>query len=86
MIVRYKEFGGYPLFGSSKYIKSMVNAISAIASVHYIEADHSWEGPLSEVLLYTLMYLSKFKTQSSCGTVLFLALATLSYTLFIIGI
>ena len=39
----------------------MANANSAIASVRYIEADHSWEGPLLEVLLYTLMYLTKFK-------------------------
>ena len=51
--VRYSEFGGCPLFGSRKCTASTGIAVGASTVVRYSEEVRYWEGPLSEVPLYT---------------------------------
>ena len=55
VLVRYSEFGGCPLFGSSKCIASTGMAVGTSMVVRYLEEVRYWEGPLSEVPLYTYM-------------------------------
>ena len=50
-IVRYLEFGGCPLFGSSKCIESTGIAVGASTVVHYTVDVCYWECPLTEVPL-----------------------------------
>ena len=51
--VRYSEFGGCPLFGSRKCTASTGRAVGTSTVVRYSEEVRYWEGPLSEVPLYT---------------------------------
>ena len=51
--VRYSEFGGCPLFGSRKCTASTGIAVGTSTVVRYSEEVRYWEGPLSEVPLYT---------------------------------
>ena len=51
-IVRYLEFGGYPLFVSSECIEYIGIAVGISAAVHYTVDIHHWEYPLEEVPLY----------------------------------
>ena len=51
-IVRSPEFGGCPLFESSKCIESMGIAVGASIVVHYMVDVRYWECPLTEVPLY----------------------------------
>ena len=59
-IVRYPEFGGCPLFGSSKCIVSMGIAVAILTVVCYI---HYWECPLKEVPLYIASYPDQGRSQ-----------------------
>ena len=52
-LVRYSEFGGCPLFGSRKCTASTGIAVGTSTVVRYSEEVRYWEGPLSEVPLYT---------------------------------
>ena len=51
-IVRCPEFGGCPLFGSSKCIESMGIAVGTSTVVCYTVNVRYWECPLTEVPLY----------------------------------
>ena len=51
--VRYSEFGGCTLFGSRKCTASTGTAVGTSTVVRYSEEVRYWEGPLSEVPLYT---------------------------------
>ena len=50
---RYSEFGGCPLFGNRKCTASTGIAVGTSTVVRYSEEVRYWEGPLSEVPLYT---------------------------------
>ena len=50
-LVRYSEFGGYPLFGSRKCTASTGIAVGTSTVVCYSEKVRYWEGLLSEVPL-----------------------------------
>ena len=52
--VRYSEFGGCPLFGSRKCTASTGIAVGTSTVVRYSGEVRYWEGPLSEVPLYTV--------------------------------
>ena len=52
-LVRCPEFRGCPLFGSRKCIASTGRAVGISTEVRYTEEVCYWEGPLSEVSLYT---------------------------------
>ena len=52
-LVCYSEFGGCPLFGSRKCTASTGIAVGTSTVVRYSEEVRYWEGPLSEVPLYT---------------------------------
>ena len=52
VIVRYPEFGGCLLFGSSKCIVSSGIPVGTSTVVHCTEEVQYWEGSLSEVPLY----------------------------------
>ena len=57
--VRYSEFGGCPLFGSRKCTASTGRAVGTSTVVRYSEEVRYWEGPLSEVPLYTSFHVEK---------------------------
>ena len=61
--VRYSQFGGCPLFGSIKCTASTGIAVGTSTLVRYSEEVRYWEGPLSEVPLYSL-FLSFLELQS----------------------
>ena len=52
-LVRYSEFGGCSLFGSRKCTASTGIAVGTSTVVRYSEEVRYWEGPLSEVPLYS---------------------------------
>ena len=52
-LVRYLEFGGCSIFGSRKCIASTGIAVGTSTVVRYMQDVSYWEGPLSEVPLYT---------------------------------
>ena len=57
-IVCCPEFGGCPLFGSSKCIESMGIVVGASTVVHYTVDVRCWECPLMEVPLYYIKIYS----------------------------
>ena len=57
--VRYLEFGGCPLFGSRKCTASTGIAVGTSTVGRYSEEVRYWEGPLSEVPLYSACSLKE---------------------------
>ena len=55
-IVRCSEFGGCPLFGSSKCIESTGIAVGASTAVRYTVDIRYWECLLMDVPLYYIIY------------------------------
>ena len=56
-LVRCPEFGGCPLFGSCKCIASTGIAVGTSTVVRYSGDVRYWECPLSEVPLYTILFV-----------------------------
>ena len=62
--VRYSEFGGCPLFGNIKCTASTGIAVGTSTVVRYSEEVRYWEGPLSEVPLYTVHTCGEKRSQA----------------------
>ena len=74
--VRYPEFGGCPLFGSSKCIASMGIAVGTSSVVRYMVDVRYWECPLKEVPLYTQYNIYDFGLVLLCYIETMLAYCT----------
>ena len=58
-LVRYSQFGGCPIFGSSKCTASTEIAVGTSTVDRYLEEVRYWEGPLSEVPLCMILWEAK---------------------------
>ena len=67
-LVRCPEFGGCPLFGSCKCIASTGIAVGTSTVVRYSGDVRYWECPLSEVPLYTCMFIHT-KGNAMCASI-----------------